>query len=149
MVESVGVLAPICAETWQFLWHLSGKFTPRNDCTFHAGLPLQAKLPLLHAWYVSLVQSFLICYLIRFCYSGGFALNAAAGGASSVVAVDSSQPALDEAQINAARNGLEGKTKFVKDDALKFMKVVINWLSMFVLDRYGPPMQAFYLAAYQ
>ena len=30
-----------------------------------------------------------------FCYSGGFALNAAAGGAKSVVAVDSSAEALD------------------------------------------------------
>ncbi|WP_411017956.1 class I SAM-dependent methyltransferase, partial [Salmonella sp. s39606] len=55
--------------------------------------------------------------LDMFCYSGGFALNAAAGGASRVVAVDSSQPALEEAQINAARNKLEGITEFVKDDA--------------------------------
>lgn len=60
---------------------------------------------------------------VRCCYSGGFALNAAAGGASRVVAVDSSQPALDEAHVNAARNDLEALTEFVKDDALKFMKV--------------------------
>ena len=59
----------------------------------------------------------------RFCYSGGFALNAAAGGATQVVAVDSSQPAIDDAEINAARNNLEGLTEFIKDDALKFMKV--------------------------
>lgn len=59
---------------------------------------------------------------LRFCYSGGFALNAAAGGALRVVGVDSSQPALEEAQVNAARNGLEGLTEFVKDDALNFMK---------------------------
>ncbi|CAN0433506.1 unnamed protein product, partial [Hapterophycus canaliculatus] len=58
-----------------------------------------------------------------FCYSGGFALNAAAGGARRVVAVDSSQPALEEAQVNAARNNLEALTEFVKDDALSFMKV--------------------------
>lgn len=62
-------------------------------------------------------------FAYRFCYSGGFTLNAAAGGALRVVAVDSSQPALDEAQINAARNNLEGLTEFVKEDALKFMKV--------------------------
>lgn len=60
---------------------------------------------------------------IRFCYSGGFALNAAAGGATRVVAVDSSQPAVDTARRNAARNGLEGLTEFIKDDALNFMKV--------------------------
>lgn len=60
---------------------------------------------------------------IRFCYSGGFALNAAAGGASSVVAVDSSQPALEDAKNNAVRNDLEGKMTFIKDDALKYMTV--------------------------
>ncbi|CAM9310955.1 unnamed protein product [Scytosiphon promiscuus] len=60
--------------------------------------------------------------LDMFCYSGGFALNAAAGGARRVVAVDSSQPALEEAQVNAARNSLEAVTEFVKDDALSFMK---------------------------
>lgn len=65
---------------------------------------------------------------LRFCYSGGFALNAAAGGASRVVAVDSSQAALEDAQTNAARNNLEGLTDFVKDDALKFMRVSTHYL---------------------
>ena len=41
-----------------------------------------------------------------FCYSGGFALNALAGGAKSVTAIDSSGPALAAAQANAARNKL-------------------------------------------
>jgi 23S rRNA (cytosine1962-C5)-methyltransferase len=39
-----------------------------------------------------------------FCYSGGFALNALAGGASSVVAVDSSVEALGLARDNAELN---------------------------------------------
>jgi 23S rRNA (cytosine1962-C5)-methyltransferase len=39
-----------------------------------------------------------------FCYSGGFALNALAGGASSVVAVDSSAEALELARGNAELN---------------------------------------------
>jgi len=43
-----------------------------------------------------------------FCYSGGFALNALAGGATSVTAIDSSCPALAAAQANAARNRLSG-----------------------------------------
>jgi len=43
-----------------------------------------------------------------FCYSGGFALNAVAGGAKSVVAIDSSGPALAAAQANAERNQLKG-----------------------------------------
>ena len=41
-----------------------------------------------------------------FCYAGGFALNALAGGASAVTAIDSSGPALVAAQANAARNHL-------------------------------------------
>jgi 23S rRNA (cytosine1962-C5)-methyltransferase len=40
-----------------------------------------------------------------FCYSGGFALNAVAGKAKSVVAVDSSAEALVLARGNAERNG--------------------------------------------
>lgn len=39
------------------------------------------------------------------CYTGGFALNAALGGAERVVGVDSSQPALDIAANNAELNG--------------------------------------------
>jgi 23S rRNA (cytosine1962-C5)-methyltransferase len=46
-----------------------------------------------------------------FCYCGGFALNALAGGAKSVTAIDSSGPALAAAKTNAARN------KLVKDES--------------------------------
>jgi len=43
-----------------------------------------------------------------FCYSGGFALNALAGGAKSVTAVDSSAGALDLARNSAELNRLPG-----------------------------------------
>jgi len=46
--------------------------------------------------------------LDAFCYTGGFALNAAASGARSVLALDSSEPALAAARINAQLNGLSG-----------------------------------------
>ena len=39
-----------------------------------------------------------------FCYTGGFSLQALAGGASEVISVDSSQPALDTATANLALN---------------------------------------------
>jgi 23S rRNA (cytosine1962-C5)-methyltransferase len=42
-----------------------------------------------------------------FCYTGGFALNALAGGARSVTAVDSSGPALAMLRANAELNGLQ------------------------------------------
>lgn len=43
-----------------------------------------------------------------FCYTGGFAVNAQAGGARSVVAVDSSRAALELAQKNLESNSLSG-----------------------------------------
>jgi 23S rRNA (cytosine1962-C5)-methyltransferase len=39
-----------------------------------------------------------------FCYTGGFSLQALAGGAASVLSIDSSQPALDRAAANLALN---------------------------------------------
>ncbi len=54
------------------------------------------------------------------CYSGGFSIQAARGGATSVTGVDSSQAAIDLAQRNATLNGLNTCT-FVKQDASKFM----------------------------
>ncbi|HEY6896824.1 MAG TPA: class I SAM-dependent rRNA methyltransferase, partial [Rhodocyclaceae bacterium] len=39
-----------------------------------------------------------------FCYTGGFSLQALAGGAREVISVDSSQPALDTAAANLALN---------------------------------------------
>jgi 23S rRNA G2069 N7-methylase RlmK/C1962 C5-methylase RlmI len=44
--------------------------------------------------------------LDAFCFTGGFALAAAAGGASEVVAVDSSGPAIRAAREHAEANGL-------------------------------------------
>lgn len=43
-----------------------------------------------------------------FCYTGGFTLHAAAGGAKTVLSVDSSAEALALGQENAALNGLTG-----------------------------------------
>lgn len=55
-----------------------------------------------------------------FSYVGGWALRAAAMGASQVSCVDSSQPALDAAQANARLNGVTLET--LKGDALDVLK---------------------------
>lgn len=47
-----------------------------------------------------------------FTHTGSFALNAAAAGASSVLAVDASEPALARARINAGLNGLSKIVSF-------------------------------------
>ncbi|XP_042375553.1 ribosomal RNA large subunit methyltransferase I-like isoform X1 [Zingiber officinale] len=57
------------------------------------------------------------------CYSGGFALNAALGGANNVIGIDSSLPALELAKENISLNKLDpGKISFVREDATAFMK---------------------------
>lgn len=56
-----------------------------------------------------------------FTHTGGFALNAAYGNASEVVAVDVSQTALDQAYENAKMNNLEDRMSFVKADVFKYL----------------------------
>jgi 23S rRNA G2069 N7-methylase RlmK/C1962 C5-methylase RlmI len=60
--------------------------------------------------------------LDTYCYVGGFSINAALGGASRVVAVDSSQQAIDYGIKNARLNGVENKIQYIKMDAIKLME---------------------------
>lgn len=55
-----------------------------------------------------------------FCNEAGFALHCARGGAESVQAVDSSEPALDCARTNAERNQLE--IEFTNANVFDFLK---------------------------
>ena len=56
-----------------------------------------------------------------FTHTGAFALNAAAGGAKKVTAVDVSESALDQARANAALNGLSHKIDFVQADVFDLL----------------------------
>ncbi len=58
--------------------------------------------------------------LDAFCYSGGFGLQAAKAGASEVLGLDSSEPALALARENGQLNGL-GNVEFVQDDVFDGM----------------------------
>lgn len=60
--------------------------------------------------------------LDAFCYTGAAAIQAALGGATDVLAMDSSQAALDEAAQNAKLNGVEGKVRFEKADSFHAFK---------------------------
>lgn len=57
-----------------------------------------------------------------FTHTGGFALNAAYGGAKEVTAVDLSLTALQQAEKNAQLNHLENKISFVKADVFKYLE---------------------------
>lgn len=57
-----------------------------------------------------------------FCYTGGFAVHAAAFGAREVLAVDSSSLALETGRLNAAENGLEERISFVEGNAFDVLR---------------------------
>ena len=63
--------------------------------------------------------------LDSFCYSGGFAIAALAGGATRVTAVESSLPALDVAKENLAANALDSsRIEFVYADVFKHLRTL-------------------------
>ncbi|XP_048429791.1 ribosomal RNA large subunit methyltransferase I isoform X2 [Pyrus x bretschneideri] len=65
--------------------------------------------------------------LDMFCYSGGFALNAARGGAANVMGVDSSLPAIELAKENVVLNNINPqRITFLKEDASEFMKGALS-----------------------
>ncbi|MBX9904662.1 MAG: class I SAM-dependent methyltransferase [Burkholderiales bacterium] len=73
-----------------------------------------------------------------FCYSGGFALNALAGGAAAVLAIDSSGPALQAAQANAALNQLNG-IEWLEADVFKTLRTFRDAGRTFDLIVLDPP----------
>jgi 23S rRNA (cytosine1962-C5)-methyltransferase len=60
--------------------------------------------------------------LDTFSYTGGFGLNAALGGATSVTTVESSALACELINKNAALNGVSERVAAVKSDAVAFMR---------------------------
>jgi 23S rRNA (cytosine1962-C5)-methyltransferase len=76
--------------------------------------------------------------LDAFCYSGGFALSAALGGARSVQAVDSSQPALELAARNAERNGAQN-VELVQADVFQHLRKLRDRGQSFDLIVLDPP----------
>ncbi len=57
-----------------------------------------------------------------FCNDGGFALNAAAGGAREVTGVDVSESAVGRAAANAAANKLDGVVRFQARDVFELLR---------------------------
>ncbi len=57
-----------------------------------------------------------------FCYHGEWALHLARGGAKSVLAIDSSEPALEHARANVARAGVADRVTFERDSAFDALR---------------------------
>jgi len=77
--------------------------------------------------------------LDAFCYQGEWTLHALRGGAREVVAVDSSQPALDAAARNLERNGYADRARLQKGDALHVMQELARAGEHFGLVVLDPP----------
>jgi 23S rRNA (cytosine1962-C5)-methyltransferase len=73
--------------------------------------------------------------LDAFAYSGGFAVHAGAGGATQVVAVDSSAGAMAAAQRNWALNGLAPeRARFIAADVGRFLRDTDERFGLLVID---------------
>lgn len=73
------------------------------------------------------------------CHAGGFAVHAALAGARSVVAVDSSEPAIELARLNAELNGVAGTCSFELADASRDMDLRHRRRERFDLVLVDPP----------
>jgi 23S rRNA (cytosine1962-C5)-methyltransferase len=75
-----------------------------------------------------------------FCYTGGFTNYALAGGAASVVSIDSSVDALDQAKENLLLNKLEpGKVKLVDGDVFQLLRLLRDMDQSYDLIVLDPP----------
>jgi 23S rRNA (cytosine1962-C5)-methyltransferase len=74
-----------------------------------------------------------------FCYSGGFSLSAAAGGAASVLGIDLSDAALAWARQSAERNGLAARCTFTVANAFDQLRALAREGRHFGLVILDPP----------
>ena len=74
-----------------------------------------------------------------FCNDGGFALNAAVGGATEVLGIDISESAIKRAQYNATANDLSDKCEFLKNDVFDFLKAAETKNDVYDLIILDPP----------
>jgi 23S rRNA (cytosine1962-C5)-methyltransferase len=74
-----------------------------------------------------------------FCYTGGFLVNAALGGAVRVTGVDIKQEWLDTARENAALNGVGDKAEFICGDAFKVTQDIVSSGAKFDIVIVDPP----------
>jgi len=75
-----------------------------------------------------------------FCYTGGFTLNALAGGAQSVLSVDSSAEALALARANLQRNDLDAvRAEWQDADVFKYLRTLRDQGRSFDLIVLDPP----------
>lgn len=74
-----------------------------------------------------------------FCYTGGFSLSAAAGGAKEIISVESSLEALELGKENMHLNGLETPAEWVEGDVFQVLRKYRDQARTFDLIVLDPP----------
>lgn len=74
-----------------------------------------------------------------FCYTGGFSINAALGGAEKVIGVDIKKQWLELARENAMMNNISDKIDFIDGDVFLILKKIINSNEKFDIVISDPP----------
>lgn len=100
----------------------ANKYAPRGVCVLALLAPLETG---------ALKPLVCVCWRCRrvldcCCYTGGFALNAAVGGASEVVGVDSSAPALERATQNAKLNHVDHRCRFQLSEIKSYLHTAVE-----------------------
>jgi 23S rRNA (cytosine1962-C5)-methyltransferase len=73
--------------------------------------------------------------LNAFAYSGAFGVYAAAGGAQHVVSLETSHPALEQAQAHWSANGLRAEQgEFLAQDAFRYLRETDRLFDLLILD---------------
>lgn len=74
-----------------------------------------------------------------FCYTGGFAITAALGGASSARGIDIKKEWLDLAASNARLNNISSRAEFTEGDAFRYVRNIYNSGERFDIIILDPP----------
>jgi len=74
-----------------------------------------------------------------YCYLGAFGINALAGGAKEVVAIDASIDAVEAARANAVSNDVETRFEARHDDAVEAMRTMVEQGERFDVVVLDPP----------
>lgn len=74
-----------------------------------------------------------------FCYTGGFSVNAALGGAKKVTAVDIKKDWLDLAEKNSTLNNVSDITEFIKGDSFQIARNICDSKERFDIIIVDPP----------
>jgi 23S rRNA (cytosine1962-C5)-methyltransferase len=78
-------------------------------------------------------------FLDLYAYTGGFGIQAAVAGATEVLAVDRSEPALDLLKRSAALNGVEARVKAERGEAFEVLEALVAGKKRFDLVSADPP----------